>query len=212
MTARATGQRFRQRKLSTKQNLPVVREQDVEQLADDDASRHIPKVETGVEKGEEIEHHLQAVISAAQAAAQGATGGKIAQLYIPTPDAVASTLQYEDVYPKRFTQPATYIRFSSTVEDTSGCPYCMTSDDVAFLKSYNQKKGKTNHCSEDEFEEVINFFEETTAIKQPYAAVDNSPVLSYEELEAELLEEPTATERQPPAYALIEVRDEPRDR
>jgi len=54
MTARATGQRFRQRKLSTKQNLPVVREQDVEQLADDDASRHIPKVETGVEKGEEI--------------------------------------------------------------------------------------------------------------------------------------------------------------
>jgi enhancer of polycomb-like protein len=54
MTARATGQRFRQRKLSTKQNLPVVRENEVEQLADDDASRHIPKVETGVEKGEEI--------------------------------------------------------------------------------------------------------------------------------------------------------------
>jgi hypothetical protein len=51
---RATGQRFRQRKLSTKQNLPVVREHEVEQLADDEASRHIPKVETGVEKGEEI--------------------------------------------------------------------------------------------------------------------------------------------------------------
>jgi enhancer of polycomb-like protein len=61
----------------------------------------------------------------------------------------------------------------------------MTSDDVAFLKSYNQKKGKNNHCSEDEFEEVMNFFEETTALKQPYAAVDNSPVLSYEELEAD---------------------------
>lgn len=54
MTARISGQRFRQRKLSTKQNLPVVREHEVEQLADDDASRHIPKVETGVEKGEEI--------------------------------------------------------------------------------------------------------------------------------------------------------------
>jgi hypothetical protein len=54
---RATGQRFRQRKLSTKQNLPVVREHEVEQLADDDASRHIPKVETGVEKGEEIVSH-----------------------------------------------------------------------------------------------------------------------------------------------------------
>lgn len=54
MTQRVSGQRFRQRKLSTKQNLPVVREHEVEQLADDDASRHIPKVETGVEKGEEI--------------------------------------------------------------------------------------------------------------------------------------------------------------
>jgi len=54
MTQRVTGQRFRQRKLSTKQNLPIVREHEVEQLADDEASRHIPKVETGVEKGEEI--------------------------------------------------------------------------------------------------------------------------------------------------------------
>ena len=54
MTQRATGQRFRQRKLSTKQNLPVLREHEVEQLQDDDATRHIPKVETGVEKGEEI--------------------------------------------------------------------------------------------------------------------------------------------------------------
>jgi len=185
MTQRVTGQRFRQRKLSTKQNLPVVREHEVEQLADDDASRHIPKVETGVEKGEEIEHHLQAVISAANAAAQGSTGGKIAQLFIPTPDAVASKLSYEDVYPKQFKQPATYIRFSSTVEDTSGCPYCMTSDDVAFLKSFNQKQSKKMHCSEDEFEEVIHFFEEKTQEKQPFAEVDKSPVLAYEDFEAE---------------------------
>ncbi|KAF2181647.1 hypothetical protein K469DRAFT_691741 [Zopfia rhizophila CBS 207.26] len=182
MTQRVTGQRFRQRKLSTKQNLPVLREHEVEKLADDDAARHIPKVETGVEKGEEIEHHLQAVISASQAAA---SGGNVAQLYIPTPDAVASKLQYEDLYPRHFTQPATYIRFSSTVEDMVGCPYCMTSDDVIFLKSYNQKKGKTVQCSEDEFEEVMNFFEETSQTKQPFAAVDNPPVVSYEELEAE---------------------------
>ena len=54
MTQRVTGQRFRQRKLSTKQSLPVLREHEIEQIADDDATRHIPKVETGVEKGEEI--------------------------------------------------------------------------------------------------------------------------------------------------------------
>lgn len=125
------------------------------------------------------------MISAAQAAAQGSTGGKIAQLYIPTPDAVASKLQYEDLYPRQFTQPATYIRFSSTVEDTSGCPYCMNSDDVAFLKELNKKKGKNPRCSEDEFEEVINFFEETTSTKQPFASVDNSPVLAYEDFESE---------------------------
>lgn len=128
---------------------------------------------------------MQAVISAAQAAAQGATGGKIAQLYIPTPEATKSHLVYDDLYPKRFTQPATYIRFSSTVEDTSGCPYNMTSDDVAFLKAYNQKRTKGPHCSEDEFEEVMNFFEETAQTKQPFSAVGDAPVLGYEDLESD---------------------------
>lgn len=128
---------------------------------------------------------MQAVISAAQAAAQGATGGKIAQLYIPTPEATQSHLVYDELYPKRFTQPATYIRFSSTVEDTSGCPYNMTSDDVAFLKAYNQKRTKGPHCSEDDFEEVMNFFEETAQTKQPFSAVGDAPVLAYEDLESD---------------------------
>lgn len=59
MTQRISSQRFRQRKLSTKQNLPILRESEVDNLADDEAQRHIPKVETGVEKGEEIVSHLQ---------------------------------------------------------------------------------------------------------------------------------------------------------
>lgn len=63
MTQRQTGARFRQRKLSTKQNLPVLREHEVEKLIDDDASRHIPKVETGVEKGEEIVSPFQYALS-----------------------------------------------------------------------------------------------------------------------------------------------------
>jgi len=54
MTTRANGQRFRQRKLSVKQNLPILRESQVEKAIDDDAQRNIPKIETGVEKGEEI--------------------------------------------------------------------------------------------------------------------------------------------------------------
>lgn len=53
--SRATGARFRQRKLSTKQSLRVVREDEVPDLitADDDAGRVIPRLETGVEKAEE---------------------------------------------------------------------------------------------------------------------------------------------------------------
>ena len=54
MTQRVTGQRFRQRKLSTKQNLQVLREHEVDVNLDEEAQRNIPRIETGVEKGEEI--------------------------------------------------------------------------------------------------------------------------------------------------------------
>ena len=66
--AGATGARFRQRKLSTKQSLQILREDQVEKL-DDDAQRNVPKVETGVEKGEEIvsseaeNHHVTSTSS-----------------------------------------------------------------------------------------------------------------------------------------------------
>ncbi|KAL9090164.1 MAG: hypothetical protein Q9165_005444 [Trypethelium subeluteriae] len=185
MTQRQTAQRFRQRKLSTKQNLPVVREHEIEKTtAEEDAQRHIPRVETGVEKGEEIEHHLQAVISASAAAA---VGGKVAQIYIPTPEAKASSVKYSDLYPRQFQQPATYIRFSSTVEDCTGTPYCMTSEDEAWLKVLNAKRERGRNsigpCSEDAFEEVISFFEATAQTKQPFAAVDNPPVIPYDEME-----------------------------
>ncbi|KAH7050999.1 enhancer of polycomb-like-domain-containing protein [Macrophomina phaseolina] len=173
MSQRISSQRFRQRKLSTKQNLPILRESEVEGLADEEAQRHIPKVETGVEKGEEI-----AVINAA------AVGGKVSQLYIPTPEAIVSKLKYEDLYPKRWVQPATYIRFSSTVEDCKGTQYCMTSEDEGFLKAMNAKKAAGLHCSEDWFEEVVDFFERTLQEKQPFAAVDNPPVLPYDEFES----------------------------
>ena len=61
----------------------------------------------------------------------------------------------------------------------------MTGEDVLFLADYNKRRGKNIGCSDDEFEEVVSFFEETTATKQPFASVDNSPVLTYEELETE---------------------------
>lgn len=55
MSTRAvTNRNVRQRKLNTKQPLRIVREADLDDVADLDGQQHIPQVETGVEKGEEV--------------------------------------------------------------------------------------------------------------------------------------------------------------
>ncbi|GAM86716.1 hypothetical protein ANO11243_047350 [Dothideomycetidae sp. 11243] len=184
MASRATGARFRQRKLSTKHPLQILREDELldSYHDEDDPSRQVPRVETGVEKAEETEHHLQAVISASAAAS---LGGKIAQIYIPTPEVKSSDIKYDELYPKRFSEPTTYIRFSSTVEDSIGPPYCVTSDDEKFIASLNESKaGKEDRLTLDLFEDVISFFETTAAIRQPFATIDNPPVLAFEELQS----------------------------
>jgi len=62
----------------------------------------------------------------------------------------------------------------------------MDEDDDAFLKSMNKKGNASTQCSEDQFEEVMNCFEETAQTKQPFAAVDSPPVLSYDEIETSM--------------------------
>lgn len=108
----------------------------------------------------------------------------MAQIYIPTPETIQSSIQYDRLYPLTFSQPATYIRFSSTVEDCSGCPYNLTDEDDAYLKSMNAQRSASTQCTEDLFEETMNFFEETAQAKQPFAAVDNPPIVPYEEMES----------------------------
>lgn len=111
-------------------------------------------------------------------------GVKVAQISIPTPETIESSVQYDRLYPLSFAQPATYIRFSSTVEDCCGCPYDIDEEDDKFLKAFNNKRNASTQCSEDQFEEIMNFFEETAQTKQPYAAVDSPPVLTYDEIES----------------------------
>lgn len=60
----------------------------------------------------------------------------------------------------------------------------MDDEDDVFLKSFNEERNAATQCSEDCFEEVMNFFEDTTQAKQPYAAVDSPPALTYEDMEA----------------------------
>ena len=55
MSSRASGARFRQRKLSTKHPLQVLREDEAQDAFGDenDPGRQVPRVETGVERSEE---------------------------------------------------------------------------------------------------------------------------------------------------------------
>ena len=119
-------------------------------------------------------------------------GAKTQQNYIPTPDATkAEGIKYDELYPKAFSLPATYIRFSSTVEDCIGVSYCLNEDDAEFLADLNDGKDingqpikdKSSQCTEDVFEEVMNYFEETSQRVQPFANVDSPPLLSLEEME-----------------------------
>ena len=127
---------------------------------------------------------MQAAISASQAAAVGAN---VAQVYIPTPETAQSTISFAELYQLKYVQPSTYIRSSSTVEDSCGCPYNMTEADGKFFKELNdrlgQRKGASTQCSEDQFEEVMNFFEEATKTQQPFSSVgEPPPVLALEEM------------------------------
>ena len=70
------------------------------------------------------------------------------------------------------------------MEDLAGSLYCMDEDDDVALKAINASlPPDVPACTEDQFEEVMSFFEETAQTKQPFATVDNSPVLPLEELE-----------------------------
>ncbi|KAF8472440.1 enhancer of polycomb-like-domain-containing protein [Kalaharituber pfeilii] len=192
MTRSTTGNRFRTRKLSTKQALAILRESQIDSI-DDDGQRYIPQIDTGVNQQEEIEHHLQAAISASQAAV---VGGQVAQIFIPTPDASKTVTQYDALYPKKFSQPTSYIRFSSTVEDACGTAYCMDSDDDKFLQKLNSTKRSTGaQCSEDTFEECMQHFESLIAVKQPYLSMDVSQILPHEDFESAFDESHSAAVR-----------------
>ncbi|KAJ1926731.1 Enhancer of polycomb-like protein 1 [Tieghemiomyces parasiticus] len=158
--------KFRSRKIDFKRPLPVYRASELPDLEDATAlQRTAPLVETGVEKEEEEEHHLQAVISAAQAAASGggsSGGAPVAPLYIPTPDASRSVADYDKIYRKTFVRPSSYIRFSATVEESVGCPYCMDEDDTAWLVSFNKGRKASQKLPEDVFETIMWQYETLT--------------------------------------------------
>ena len=101
------------------------------------------------------EIHLQNAISASAATILGraiagpSTAGrgntsptqfKAAAIHIPTPDATGIVAEYESLYATHvFREPVTMVRFSDTVEDTSGITYTLDEDDEDWLISYNSQ-------------------------------------------------------------------------
>ncbi|KAM7201814.1 enhancer of polycomb-like protein 1 [Rhypophila sp. PSN 637] len=163
--------KVRYKKLSVKTLLPVLREDQIDPTEYESLTNEA-QISTGVEQAEENEYHLQAVL-------QGA--GVAADKEIPVPPPQESTLSYDDLYPQQFSKTSTYIRFSQTVEECIGCMYDMTEDDEVFLKSYNQKRGANPHLSENDFERIMEVFEETAYIKTPFASVDQT-IVNYDEM------------------------------
>lgn len=223
------GARFRQRKISVKVALPLFNQKDVSggdlelepsQLHHLNSSaaqqpRDLNAIETGVDKNEEDEVHLQQVINAAQRVllgsdAKGDAKALASTVYIPTPDASKvwkdASKYYND---PSFAEPESYIKFSATVEDTLGVEYNMDEVDEEFfkttlLKDYPKPQKKsdkkksdketesaedTKACTELEFETLCDKFEKTIEEKQPFLSMDPSTMLSYKELLSLILEE-----------------------
>jgi len=115
------------------------------------------------------QHDLQAAISAAQAAV---TTGEAVQLYIPTPDA-SRTINGDDypgLYKKSFNQPTTFIKYSTTVEDSVGCLYDMDEEDDTWLTCYNQQQS-LQKISDDQFEQVMWELESLANENMPFLSV-----------------------------------------
>ncbi|ELR10414.1 Enhancer of polycomb-like protein 1 [Pseudogymnoascus destructans] len=165
------GLRFRTRKLSPKQPLNVIREDQIDSDEYKELVDNQYKVETGVEKSEENEYHLQEAL----AAALGRGSKEEAKKIVPAPPSEETKdINYDELYAFKFSKSSSYIRFSQTVEECTGCQYDMTTDDDVFLKAYNQKKPPTGQCSEDDFEKIMEAFETTADRQTPFAAVDNT--------------------------------------
>lgn len=213
----AAGARFRQRKISTKQPLTIYRQKELPSVDINNEleqshvhhlyngatgsvslsgtavqKRDLHAMETGVDKNEEDEVHLQQVINAAQQALSNESKkpGESSEfhVYIPTPDASKVWPDAHKYYgDMKYVEPDSYVKFSATIEDTVSVEYNIDEVDEEFLAQMNN--GVKNSCSELEFEIVCDKFEKLIEEKQPFLSMDPSNILSFKELMGYILDE-----------------------
>ncbi|KAL7625485.1 Enhancer of polycomb-like protein 1 [Parahypoxylon ruwenzoriense] len=161
--------KVRYKKLNTKTPLPVLREDQIDPNEYESLTTE-SQIVTGVEQAEENEYHLQAALNGAGASTDNE---------IPVPPPQKSEENYGELYPATYSEPRNYLKFSETVEEALCSLYDMTTEDEEYLKSYNAKSASTARLSEDDFERIMEVFEDTAAEHAPFAAVDNT-VVPYE--------------------------------
>ncbi|WVW84986.1 hypothetical protein I302_107022 [Kwoniella bestiolae CBS 10118] len=135
--------------------------------ASSESTKHQHVGAKGVESGELLEHHLQAALSSASLLHSSATSTKPSSpdgktttslkpettstsslnYHIPTPDATGLVRddQFTPLYQStKYVEPTNYIRFSDTVEESSGgwggLGYCMDDKDCKWLNEFNSKQ------------------------------------------------------------------------
>ncbi|EPY51149.1 NuA4 histone acetyltransferase complex Epl1 [Schizosaccharomyces cryophilus OY26] len=170
---------YRQRKVGIKTVMPICLEKDIPDF-DEEVSqqRTVPQVETGVEKEEEEEKHLQQVINAAH---EAIIRGEAKKVVIPTRE-VKSIGVIDHYYKRNFICPKTLLRFSLTVEECISPVYCMDEQDQKFFDELKESQSSFTKFSETDFEWVIQILEDEIDEKQPFLNMDTSQILSLSEL------------------------------
>ncbi|KFD49764.1 hypothetical protein M514_09359 [Trichuris suis] len=132
---------FRARALDCIKRLSLYRKEQLPDLAEYAANqRSVPAMPSGMEKEEEMELHLQQVISARQSASKPVQAFDVS---IPIPRVETERNRYEALYRTDFVQPKRFVAVQSS--NTDLMDYDMDSDDEAwfqtFVKKFELKQG-----------------------------------------------------------------------
>ncbi|KAJ3120223.1 Enhancer of polycomb-like protein 1 [Nowakowskiella sp. JEL0407] len=186
------GSKLRTRKLDIKKPVKIYSAADVPEVDHAPARlRAPPQIVSGVEKEEEEEEHLQAVISSRQIG----NSRSAKDTYIPTPDAskTITPSEYEKLYPSNFKLDNGLIRYTSTEEEYAGVIYCLDDRDDEWLQALNHTNQQCGNptLSEDMFERLLDSAERM-GNQRMWSNIAQNP--TYEEFLTFIKEENTKLE------------------
>ncbi|XP_029980992.1 enhancer of polycomb homolog 2 isoform X2 [Sphaeramia orbicularis] len=126
---------FRARALDAARPLPVYRRAELPQLTDCGfISRAVPQMPSGMDKDEELEHHLQRAMSAQQVFRE-----RKENMVIPVPEAESNSTYYDRLYKGQVKVPKQLIHVQPLSLDLEQPDYDMDSEDETLLNRLNRK-------------------------------------------------------------------------